>query len=130
MTSTFSSHPVDLLASAIATREGFFVKGSIPSVRNNPGDLYFEGQLNAKLPPAGQPDPEIAAFPSLADGITALYRQLWLQAAEGQTVRQICMEWSGNDPAYLPDILEWTDLPADVPVLQLLPPLQQMNLKE
>ena len=75
----------------------------------------------------------IAGFTSNALGVTALYRQLWLQVAEGQTVRQIIAQWAppneNNTSAYLQDVLNWTGLPADIPVLELLPPLTQLNLE-
>jgi len=122
------THPVELLACAIATQEGFFVKGTIPQVRNNPGDLDNAGQIGARFPPSTAPDPEIAIFTSLPLGVTALFRQVWLQVAEGQTVRQIINQWDDQDPVYLKNVLQWTKLPADTPVLELLPPLVQLNL--
>jgi hypothetical protein len=122
------THPVDLLAAAIATQEGFFLEESIPDTRNNPGDLDYAGQIGASLPPSGASVPRIAIFSSKALGIAALYRQLWLQVAEGQTVRQVITQWDESDPTYLRNVLEWTALPADTPVLELLPPLTQLNL--
>jgi hypothetical protein len=125
-------HPVELLACAIASQEGFWVEDSIPQMRNNPGDLDYAGQIGARLPmPVGLPDPAIAVFASKALGVTALFRQIWLQVAEGQTVRQIVAQWAppneNNTSAYLQDILQWTGLPADTPVLELLPPLVRLN---
>lgn len=126
------THPVELLACAIATQEGWFTPGTIPSILMNPGDLQFAGQIGAYeplRPDRGQP---LAAFKSVGLGVTALYRQLWLQVAEGQTVRQIVSQWAppneNNTSAYLQDVLQWTGLPADVPLLELLPPLIQLNL--
>jgi hypothetical protein len=124
------THPVDLLAAAIATQEGFFIEESIPDIRNNPGDLDYAGQIGASLPSSGAPVPRIAIFSSKALGIAALYRQLWLQVAEGQTVRQVITQWDESDPTYLQNVLEWTGLPADTPVLELLPPLTQLNLSQ
>jgi hypothetical protein len=125
------SHPVELLACAIATQEGWFLAGSLPSLRNNPGDLRFAGQAGASVPAgASQPRP-IAQFASQALGTTALFRQIWLQVAEGQTVRQIISQWApaneNDTSAYLKNVLRWTGLPADVPVLELLPALVQLN---
>jgi hypothetical protein len=126
------THPVELLACAISTQEGWFVPGSIPSVRNNPGDLRFAHQVGATLPP-GQPvnPPPIALFPSKSRGVAALFRQLWLQVSEGETVRQIIAQWAppneNNTGAYLQDVLNWTGLPPDTPVLQLLPPLEVLK---
>jgi hypothetical protein len=60
-----------------------------------------------------------------------LFRQLWLQVAEGQTVREIIAQWAppneNNMSQYLEDVLLWTGLPADTPVLELLPPLEKLN---
>jgi len=136
------THPVELLACAIGTQEGWFTPGTIPSKYRNPGDLRFAGQIGAFRPfpsinpwsnsdtSVGEP---IAGFTSNALGVTALYRQLWLQVAEGQTVRQIIAQWAppneNNTSAYLQDVLNWTGLPADIPVLELLPPLTQLNLE-
>jgi hypothetical protein len=122
------THPVELLACAIATQEGWFVPGSIPQIRRNPGDLKFAGQMGATAPGATV---GIAVFKSNEYGVTALFRQLWLQVAEGQTVRQIIAQWAppneNNTSAYFQDVLAWTGLPADAPVLELLPPLTQLN---
>jgi hypothetical protein len=129
---TKPTHPVELLACAIATQEGFFANGTIPVTRNNPGDLYFAGQLGATLPVAGSKDPEIAVFVSSSRGVTALFRQLWLQVAMGQSVREVVAQWApasgGNNSAeYLANVLAWTGLPADTPVLELLPALVPLN---
>jgi hypothetical protein len=129
---TKPTHPVELLACAIATEEGWFVAGTTPAIRNNPGDLRFAGQIGAMRPAAalGEAQP-IASFPSKALGTAALYRQIWLQVAEGQTVRQIVAQWApateNNTSAYLQAVLSWTGLPPDIPVLELLPPLVALN---
>jgi hypothetical protein len=126
------THPVELLACAIATQEGWFVPGTTPGVRKNPGDLRFAHQVGASQPP-GVPvnPPPVAAFASVGLGVTALFRQLWLQVAEGETVRQIIAQWAppteNNTSQYLADVLQWTGLPADTPVLELLPPLTELN---
>lgn len=123
--------PVELLACAIATQEGFFTPGKIPILRNNPGDLDFAGQIGASKPAATAPDPLIAIFASKALGVNALHRQLRAQIAEGQTVRQIIYQFAppeeNDTAAYLQDVLAWTGLPADTPVLQLLPPLVKLD---
>jgi hypothetical protein len=130
------THPVELLACAIAMQEGWFQDGAIPQLRNNPGDLRFAHQIGATIPGGltadflAQPQP-IAQFGSRALGLTALFRQLWLQVAEGQTVRQIISQWApateNDTSAYLQDVLNWTGLPADTPVLELLPPLVNLE---
>jgi hypothetical protein len=129
---TIPTHPVELLCCAIATQEGAFDPESIPAKRNNPGDLDFVGQLGMKLPPPGSPDPEIGICDSPQRGIVKIFRQVWLQVDEGQTVREIVEEWApasaGNDSVkYLADVLAWTKLPPDVPVMQLLPPLVKLD---
>ena len=129
---TRPTHPVELLCCAIATQEGAFDPRTIPAERNNPGDLDFVGQLGMKLPPAGSPDPQIGICGSPQRGIVKIFRQIWLQVDEGQTVREIVQQWApasaGNDSAqYLANVLAWTKLPADVPVIHLLPPLVRLN---
>lgn len=126
------THPVELLACAIATQEGFFSSGTLPALKHNPGDLRFAGQLNAAEPDAraGFASP-IATFPTDTTGIAALFRQLWLQVAQGQTVRQIIAQWAppneNNTSVYLANVLRWTALPADTRVLDLLPPLTRLS---
>lgn len=125
------THPVELLACAIAMQEGWFIPGTVPVMRNNPGDIRFASQLNASAPgwDGKQPAP-IATFKGPAEGITGLYRQLWLQVANKQTVAQIIAQWAppneNNTSAYLRNVLKWTGLPADKPVLELLPPLVKL----
>lgn len=139
------THPVELLACAIATQEGWWDDNSIPQIRKNPGDLRFAGQSGAIRWESGlgggmfrhgqflgwYSDP-IAMFPTNALGVTALFRQVWLQVAEGQTVRQIIAQWAppneNNTSVYLENVLSWTGLPPDTPVLELLPPLVQLNV--
>ena len=122
----FKRHPVELLACAIALEEGWFAPGeNLPKSNNNPGDLDFAGQLNAA------PNGRFAKFPTAAMGIAALFRQIWLQVAEGQTVRQLVAQWApateNNTSVYLANVLRWTGLPPDVPILHLLPPLAQLD---
>lgn len=133
MATSKPTHPVELLACAIATQEGWFGDpNNTPRKRNNPGDIRYADQLNTIRPAGwtkGQPAP-IATFTRVETGITGLYRQLWLQVAEGQTVAQIIAQWAppneNNTSVYLQHVLAWTGLPADVPVLNLLPPLIDM----
>ncbi len=123
------THPVELLACAIATQEGFFgASTNTPIVRKNPGDLRYEGQRGV----VGHPNlGAIAEFETVGYGMTALFRQLWLQVASGQTVRQIIAQWAppieNNTGLYLADVLIWTGLPADTPILDLLPPLVDLR---
>lgn len=127
------THPVELLACAIATQEGFFSPSgnAMPQLKRNPGDIRFDRQLNATAPEWSGPPaaPPIATFSTEETGTAGLFRQLWLQVAEGQTVRQIVGQWApggvdhNNPGVYLTNVLAWTELPADTPVLDLLAPL-------
>ncbi len=122
------THPIELLACAIASQEGWFSPGTTPVLRNNPGDIRFSGQMNAFTPGwDGKPPAPIANFKSPEMGIVGLFRQLWLQVAQGQTVRGIIAQWAPpneNDTSkYLENVLLWTGLPADVPVVNLIPKL-------
>ena len=123
--------PVDLICSAIATQEGWFSLDPevIPRRRNNPGDLLFRGQIGASAPGWNKIGvPPIATFSSSKLGMAALYRQVWQFVAMGLTLREMIEGWappSENDTAaYLANVLEWTKLPADTPIIDLLPPLQ------
>jgi hypothetical protein len=124
-------HPVEALACAIATQEGWFLAGSRPQIRHNPGDLRFACQIGAKTPQPANGPPPIATFDTDTNGIAALFRQIWLQVAEGQTARQIIAQWApaseNNTRVYLENVLAWTKLPPDEPVLNLLPPLVRMT---
>jgi hypothetical protein len=121
------THPVELICCAIAIQEGWFAPGNnLPKDNNNPGDLDFAHQLNA------EPNGRFAKFTSPQTGEAALFRQVWEQVAMGQTLRQLINQWaptSENDTsAYLKNVMAWTGLPADTPILNLLPPL--VNLAE
>jgi hypothetical protein len=94
--------------------------------------LDYVGQIGMTLPPAGSPDPEIGVCDSPQRGIVKLFRQVWEYVDMRFTVREIVQLWApvaaGNDTStYLANVLEWTGLPADTPVLELLPPLQKLN---
>ena len=131
-------NPIEILVSAIATQEGAFSPLSLPVLRNNPGDLRYAGQPHASSPAwnKGGAVP-IAIFSgdqygsAWQYGVLALYRDILAKAAQGSTVRQIIAVFappSENDTAqYIANVLEWTGLPADVPLVQLLPPLVQLN---
>jgi hypothetical protein len=129
------THPVELLCCAIATEEGWFDSDPtvIPRVRNNPGDIRFAHQIGASAPGwNGEPPAPIATCQSAAAGITILFRQIWEQVAEGQTVRQIISQFAppneNETSVYIENVLKWTGLPADTPALELLPPLVQLDL--
>ena len=121
------THPVELICCAIATQEGWFSsnRNVLPIVNNNPGDLDYAGQLNA------EPNGRFAKFTSPQTGETALFRQVWAQVAEGQTLRQLINQWApsteNNTSEYLQNVMKWTGLAADTPILQLLPPLEDLT---
>lgn len=122
--------PVDLICSAIATQEGWFNENPevLPRQLNNPGDLRFAGQIGATAPGWNKIDlPPIATFPDSKHGMAALYRQVWRFVAEGLTLRQLIETWAppseNNSGQYLRNVQEWTGLPTDTPILDLLPPL-------
>lgn len=126
------THPVELLACAIATQEGWFGDpNNVPRERNNPGNIRFAKQLNASAPGwDGKAPAPIATVSGAAEGITLLFRQPWLQVAEGQTVAQIIAQWAppneNNTSEYLKNVLAWTGLPSDIPILKLLPLLVKL----
>ena len=55
---------VQQFADAIAQAEGFYVSGSVPNRKNNPGDIESSGQ--------------IIQYPTVNDGWQALYNQVYL----------------------------------------------------
>jgi len=136
--------PIDLIVSAIARQEGFFDGSStLPRLNNNPGDLRYAGQISSHCPRCGAsggkvppsclrfPTHVVANFESLASGVTALYRQVWLQVAEGQTLRQLIYQFAppneNSSEQYLANVAEWTKLPTEVKILDLLPSLTKIS---
>ena len=131
------THPVELIVCAVGTMEGWFDtdRTVIPVVRNNPGDLRFAHQANATRPDgttAGNLAAEpVCVFSSVHAGICGAFRDIWAKTAKGETVRQMISIYAppneNNTSVYLENVLEWTGLPADTPVLDLLPPLVKLN---
>ena len=130
------THPVELICCAIATQEGDFSgPNSVPVLRHNPGDLRFAHQANATRPDgstAGNLGVEpIAEFGDPQEGIAGLYRDIWAKVAAGETIRQMIAVYAppneNNTSVYLENVLAWTGLPADVKVLDLLPPLVDLR---
>ena len=117
--------PVTLLCCAIATQEGYFSTDPTapPRKLNNPGDLNFAGQINGS-PTEGM---KLSTFCSPETGTAALFRQVWLYVAMGKTVREIIEIWAppneNNTEAYITNVLAWTGLKADVPMLEQMAPL-------
>jgi hypothetical protein len=110
---------VSKLAEAIAHEEGFYVQGSIPQTRNNPGDLRHSPH---SFHTGNAPD-DIGTIDTAADGWEDLERQLGLYAARGLTVAQAIDEYAppseNNSAAYLAYVCQYvgcqpTDLVSDV----------------
>lgn len=106
---------VDKIANAIAREEGYFNPANLPHRLNNPGDLNFAGQAGATpFTEPGRATP-YAQFPTIALGVTALYRQIWADIAKGETLRTLIVSWApaqdGNSPgSYLQNVMTWTGL--------------------
>jgi hypothetical protein len=120
-------HPVDAIVAAFAKQEGWFSRDPtvIPRARNNPLDLDFEGQIGA----AGSSG-KTATFVNSGAGIVAAYRQVWLWVAMGYSVSQMVLTQApapNDTESYLKNVLAWTGLPSDIPVLDFLPPLVQLG---
>lgn len=80
---------VGKLASAIATSEGYFVPGSIPSKNNNPGDLRGAPWLtNPKIVN------NFVVFSSKPSGVAGLYHQIALDLARGLSLRSLIQKWA------------------------------------
>jgi hypothetical protein len=121
------THPVELLVCAIATQE--------ENHATNPGNLRYAGQAGASRPdgytgPIRSVEP-IAVFVNRHMGITALFRDIWAKVALGLTVKELIFKFAppneNNSAKYLADVLFWTGLPPDEPVLSLLPELLPLN---
>ncbi|MGD0012916.1 MAG: hypothetical protein ABSD56_00610 [Bryobacteraceae bacterium] len=111
---------ISRLASAIATGEGFFVAGSLPSRNNNPGDLRA-------APWRAQPVIRRGFWVagSLPEGIAGLYHEIALDIARGWTLRQLITAWApasdGNDTEnYIRETARRTGLDADTPLWSYL----------
>ncbi len=82
---------IEDIAQAIAKAEGFYVEGSLPQRRNNPGSLKLSGD-------------SLTGFPSVEDGWNALRKQIRI-ILDGRssfyksdmTIEQIALIWTGND---------------------------------
>lgn len=90
---------MSLLAQLIAKREGFYIPGSIPRRRHNPGDLTH---APAEHHPADAPD-SIGSFGNVKKGWASLNRQLGIFAGRNLTLQQAIDEYApasvpGNDP--------------------------------
>lgn len=120
---------IGLLASAIATQEGFFRAGSLPFRDANPGDIRSAPWL--------QHPAVIDGFwkaPSVESGIAGLYHQIALDIARGMSLRDLIYTWAppsdGNKTeVYIHNVMEMTGISSmTVPLQNLLEisPLRQL----
>jgi len=118
--------PVELICCAIARQEGWFAGPNRPTELNNPGDLVFANQVNA----SPVPTTSLARFSSAQAGIIGLKRDVLALVAGGDTLRNILATWLDprvdNVAVYTANVAEWTGLPLDVPVLELVPQLYKL----
>jgi hypothetical protein len=82
MNNDYLGTPADTIAiaNAIARTEGFFTKGTIPQVHNNPGDI--ENAHGQKM-----------VFATESDGWDALYRQIELMITGRSRIYKPTMTW-------------------------------------
>lgn len=112
--------PVDTIAQAIQTQEGYF-PGSLAYTNNNPGNLQFAGQAGATAGANG-----FAVFPSYQAGYDALVNQINLYASRGLTVQQMMDIYApaaqtGNDPtAYANTVASAVGATPDTPLSDIL----------
>jgi hypothetical protein len=96
---------VTKLAKLIATEEGFFRSGTLPSRRNNPGDLRHSRHASH----VGIGSNDIGEIDSVVDGWADLERQLELDASRGMTLEQAIYSWAppneNNTAGYLDFII-------------------------
>jgi hypothetical protein len=120
---------IDQLFMAIARQEGEYSKEpDIPKLRNNPLDLRYAGQLNARCPRCGadqgavpktcqgKPVHDIAEFDTIVHGVCAGYRQLWVYVDMDYTLMQLIYAWAppteNNSAEYLGNVCAWTGIRA------------------
>ena len=133
------THPVELIVYAIATQEN--------NPATNPGNLRYAGQIGATCPRcmacgkvpakciigsgAAFDSHAVAIFVDRLHGIAALFRQVWAQVASGEAIPQLIAAFAppneNNTAAYIQNVLYWTQLRPDIPVLQMLPQPIMLN---
>lgn len=109
-----------LIASAIATAEGYWVLNSPPSRNHNPGDLRAAPWLPTRTTKSG-----FVQFASPSEGIAGLYHQISLDTARGLTLRQLIEKWApptdgNNTTNYINETVRRTSLNPDIPIQQYL----------
>ena len=111
---------ISLIASAIASGEGFFVNGALPQRNNNPGDLRAAPWLINPVVSHG-----FWEAPTAAEGIAGLYHQIALYIARGYTLRRLIEAWAppsdgNNTDNYVSETARRTGLDPDTPLWNLL----------
>lgn len=96
----------DRLMLAIAQQEGYGRTGKVPTRLNNPGDLMFAHQANAKPHAITGADGKVrtyAEFAKIEDGFAALRRQIYLDRERGLTLAEFVRKYApasdGNNPS-------------------------------
>lgn len=117
--------PIESIAQAIATFEGFFRPGSRAQRNNNPGNLRYVGQPDA----IGADGAGYAIFPAVEAGWEALRRQIRLDASRGLTLEQFIGKYAppSENPtgAYLSFVSQKTGIRPSDPLPFALAPLGQ-----
>lgn len=108
------------LAMLIAQQEGFFIPGSIPAKRLNPGDLRHAPSASHE----GIGPDAIGIMPTAEAGWAALERQLHLFAQRGFTLEQCIETWAppveNDTDAYLRFVCHGLNLSPRTPVSEAL----------
>lgn len=128
---TKPTHPVELIVCAISTQEGELLSHT----RNNPGNLRYAEQHGASRPDGHEgpirPVEPVAQFVTWEAGVVALWRDTWAKVATGMTLRAIIYVFAppneNNSAEYLSNVAEWTRLPLETPIINILPPLIALN---
>ena len=118
-----------LLAQLMARQEGFGIKGAIPTVRHNPGDLRHSP--HSQHPGGPEHANDVGTIDNDDDGWADLERQLQWYANEGLTLRQMINVYCGlpanasmgmqapdnnNVKAYLAFVCNGLGMPSTAPV--------------
>jgi len=110
-----------IIASAIATQEGFYSLNSVASRNHNPGNLRDAPWLGNTRP---KDKNGFVTFASESEGVAGMYHQIALDIARGDTLRQLISKWappSENDTGnYLEETIRRTSLQPDVPLKNYL----------
>lgn len=109
-----------LIASAIATEEGFWTLNSLPSRNHNPGDLRGAPWLPAPV----SMNKGFVLFKSDPEGVAGLYHQIALNIARGFTLRKLIEVWAppseNNTSDYLENVQRKVGVNPDVPLMNYL----------